>query len=242
MKNTSLILFVLFCAGCAKENQWDCFTSFGDDTTELRTLTPFTGVYTDDKIDIVYRYSLSYSAEVSFGDKVIKHVETKVDGGSLQITNNAKCNWVRNLSKKPKVVIYAPSFDLLENHGVGNITFEDTLRTEHFTYDQWNSNGSVDLLIDASYARFIVNTGVSAVNVVGSADEIRIYSAGSGKFDSRRLIGGVTLVNNSSNQDIKVFTGSYLFGKITKSGDIKYLGSPSTIDSDITGTGVIVPL
>lgn len=242
MRIVGFILFLALCLGCAKDNQWDCFTSYGDNTTELRTLTPFTGIYTDDKIDIVYRYSPNYVAEVSFGDKVIKHIETSVKSGSLRITNNAKCNWVRDLSKKPKVIVYAPTIELLENYGVGDIVFEDTVRTDHFTYDQWNSNGSVDLLLKVSVARIIINTGVSDIAVIGSADESRLYSASSGKIDASRLISDVTLVNNSSTQDIKVYTGSYLFGKITKSGYIRYAGNPVTIDRDITGTGSIVPL
>lgn len=242
MKAVSLIIVLALLAGCEKDNQWDCFTSYGEDMAETRNLEPFTEIYTDDKIDIIYRYSDSYSVDVHFGDKVIKHIETSVSNQSLKITNNAKCNWVRDLSKKPKVIVYAPAFSLLENHGVGDIVFEDTLHTEEFTYDQWHSNGSVVLILNVNLSRIIMNTGASDVLVTGFSDESRAYSSCSGKLDAAGLKSDVTLVNNSSIQDMKVHAGSYLFGKITKSGDIKYAGEPSAIDTDILGTGTVHPL
>jgi hypothetical protein len=242
MKKVFAISAIFLVLGCEKENRWDCFTSFGEEVTEYRPMEPFSVLITDSDIDIEYRYSEEYGAEVTFGDNVIKHIETQWTSGELLLTNAAKCNWVRDLSKKPKIVVYAPNLEKLENRGVGDIVFRDTLFAEAFTYEQWNANGAVKLLLNGQVVRLLLNSGITETQVSGYTDEARIYSSCGSKIYAEGLESPLTLVNNSSTQPMQVYSDSYLFARIGNRGDIRYAGNPDQIDQDISGTGQVLPL
>ncbi len=237
-----IFLLPLFLFSCAKENQGDCFKSYGDEITETRMIPEFNAIYTGDKIDIVYRQSTAFYVEVSFGENIIHHIKTEVVDGVLNLSNNARCNWVRDLSKKPEVVVYAPGFSLLENRGTGNIEFADALEWDKFVYDQWDSNGNVLLRLDVADAEIQMHTGSSRVEVRGIAGKALLYSACFGKLFASEFITPFAGVNNSSFQPMEVYSNGYLYGAIYARGDIRYAGNPTEIVSVIEGSGRLLPL
>ncbi len=237
-----LIILSLIWMGCAKENQWDCTKSYGDEITEEREIPAFTGIFTSDRVDILYRYSAAYSLEVRFGENIIHHIKTEVVDGTLEISNDAKCNWVRDLTKIPEVTVYAPFFDAIENRGTGDITFVDTLMTDRFDYNQWESNGNVHFILKVNDAHIYMHTGNNRVDVFGLSNNANLYSACSGKMFAAELIAPITFVNNSSIQPMEIYSGEYLYGAIYSRGDILYKGQPAQIDSEIQGSGRIRPL
>ncbi len=242
MRQTVVILLSLLICGCAKENRWDCFKSYGDEVTETRSISAFDAVFIDQRVDFEYRYSDNYLVEVIFGENIIEHIKTKVEEGSLQITNDATCNWVRDLSKKPLVRVYAPRFSYMENRASGDIEFVDTLVTETFTYEQWESNGVTTLKLNNNLSQIIMHVGFTDVTVIGETDRAELYSAATGRLNARDLISPITLTNNSSIQDIQLFASEYLYGEINERGSIFYAGDPPEIDANVSGSGVLEPL
>ncbi len=237
-----LLIFALILMGCAKENRWDCTKSFGEDIVEVRQIPSFTEIYTIDRVDIIYRHSASYSLEVRFGENIIHHIKTDVVDGTLQISNDAKCNWVRDLTKTPEVTIFAPSFDAIENRGTGNIDFKDTLTTARFDYNQWDANGNVFFLLNVDEAHLNMHTGNCRVEVFGRAGNANLYSACSGRMFAADFTSPITFVNNSSIQPMEIYSSGYLYGAIYSRGDILYKGQPDQIDAEIQGSGEIRPL
>ncbi len=237
-----LIPLLLILTACEKENRWDCFTSMGDDKTESRSLNAFTAVYLEDKIDLEYRYAPEYRAEVTFGENIVEHIKTEVRDGALHIANEARCNWVRDLSEKPKITLFAPTFDYMENMGTGDVTFTDTLYTETLTYEEWQANGEVKLLIKTAQANIYKHTGNTLLEVYGTTEQASIYNASTGKLDATGLISAYVECNNSSIQDLKVYSSGYLFGIIYLRGDIRYDGNPLQIEQVLIGSGRVKPV
>ncbi len=244
MKNTAwFILSLLLLSSCEKDNRWDCVKSLGDNKTEVRSLPPFTALYTDDKIDITYRYAEDFAAEVTFGENILPHIETVVRNGALYITNNARCNWVRDLSVKPLIILYAPTFSYMENRGTGHITFEDTLHAETFLYEEWQANGEVQLLLKTTASASIFkHTGSTALNVCGIAAQASIYNASTGKLNATCLQSNYVECNNSSIQDLQVYSSGYLFAIIYERGNVLYSGNPTQIEQVLVGTGRVKPV
>jgi len=242
MKKGLYIWAVFLLLGCAKENRWDCFKSSGDEVTENRGLSAFNSIYVEDRIDVIFKVDSVYRAEVKFGENIIHHIETDVSDGSLSISNNATCNWVRDLSKRPEVTIYAPEISQLENRCSGDITFADTLKTESFAYDQWECNGNAKLLIISNFTRITMHVGHCDVSVSGQTESAEFYSAAVGRLRARNFISPVTLSNNSSIQDMELYASGYLYAEINESGSILYSGEPETVDIEINGEGSVEPL
>ena len=235
------IIFSLILSGCNNEDSWDCLKSFGDDVSEIRYPGNFHQVFLTDKVDMDYRYSDSCYVEVFFGENIIHHIETRIDGNSLYIANTATCNWVRTLKKIPLVVVYAPTLSYLENTSSATITMRDTLRSHDFLYEQRGSNGNAHLLLKTDSARVYAHTGYTGISVSGRSTFSGLYNASVGKLDASLLNSDITIVNNTSLQDLPCVANTYLFGEINLSGNILYSGDPENIDTSINGTGQVLP-
>jgi hypothetical protein len=241
-KNYIIVILanILLISGCAKDNRWDCFTGMGDMHTEVRELPAFDAIFTEDRIDFEYRYDSNYRIEVTFGENLLEHIHTEVVGNELRLGNDARCNWVRDLSKLPSVTLYAPHFSRFENRGNGEVVFKDTLRSSYFIYEEFEGNGDVSLLLHCDEVDIFQHTGRCRVLAKGQSDLVRMYSSGVGQLDGSALLSTSTLVNNSSFQDIRVNSSGYLFALITKQGDVCYTGSPTTLDINAEGSGQVI--
>jgi hypothetical protein len=242
MKRTATIMLVILLAGCAKENRWDCFKSYGDEITEERILDPFHSVHVKDRVDVEFHRDSIYRVEVRFGENIIEHIESRVEAGELHISNVATCNWVRDLSKRPLVRIYAPDLSYFENRCSGDIHFADTLYTDKFRYEQWESNGNVTLLLNTDFTEIQMHVGYCDVTVYGRTSVAELYSLSNGRLNARGFISPVTLSNNSSIQNIKLYAGEYLYAEVNGSGSIFYVGDPEVIDTSISGSGTVESL
>jgi hypothetical protein len=242
MKRVIIISLFLITAACGKENRWDCFKSYGDKTTEIRTPGEFDSIFLESNIDVEYLYSTDFRIEVVFGDNIIGHIKTDVENGELKISNETTCNWVRDLSKRPLVKIYAPTLSYMENRCSGDITFIDTLRSDEFIYDQWECNGVANILVDNDRTVIKMHVGYCDVTISGQTDQAEFYSASVGRLGARNLISPITLSNNTSIQDMEVYAADYLYAEINLNGDIRYAGEPEEIDENISGSGILSPL
>jgi hypothetical protein len=237
-----LLIFIgTFHLGCDKSEGWDCFKKAGDTITETRQLGAFVNVYAEGKLNIEYHYAAEPFVEVTFGENLIDDIETKVEGGSLYISNETKCNWTRNMSKTALVAIYAPTLDLFENQISGDIQFLDTLYSDVFQYDQWNANGEVSMIFNANIVKIAAHTGFANITASGDCENARIYSGAICIFNAQDLKSPNVSVNNSSIYDISCYSSGYLYGQVNLSGDIIYSGNPDQIDTDIQGSGTVRP-
>lgn len=241
MRKVLIIAIFLITAGCAKENRWDCFKSYGDKKTEQRFLGEFDSIFLKSNLDVEYHYSPEHRVEVVFGDNIIEHIKTEVENGELRLSNETTCNWVRDLSKRPLVKVYAPTLSYMENRCSGDITFVDTLRSGEFIYEQWECNGVANFLVENELTAIIMHVGYCDVTVSGNTGQAELYSAAAGRLRARNLISPITLSNNSSFQDLELYASEYLYAEINFGGDIKYAGAPQTIDENIKGSGKLAP-
>lgn len=241
MRKVVAIAICLLFLGCGKENRWDCFKAYGDKVTENRMLGEFDSVFLEDNVDVEYLYSTDFRVEVVFGDNIIEHIKTKVENRELKVSNETTCNWVRDLGKRPLVKIYAPTLSYLENRCSGDITFRDTLRSNEFTYEQWECNGVANLLVVNDLTVVSMHVGFCDVTIGGYTNQAQCYSASVARLRARNLISPLTLSNNSSIQDMELYSSGYLYAEINLDGNIKYAGNPEVIDQNITGSGAVVP-
>lgn len=110
-----------------------------------------------------------------------------------------------------------------------------------FLYEQRGSNGNAHLMLNTDSARIYAHTGYTGIYVSGRTSYGGLYNASVGKLDAARLHSDITIVNNSSLQDLPCTSHSYLFGEINLSGNILYSGDPETIDLSINGSGRVLP-
>lgn len=231
---------LMLLASCNRDTGWNCTRTLGNEITESRYIGHFTQLITYDRVDIAYRYADSCYVEVTYGKNMIGQIGTEREGHRLIISNNTTCNFIRNISVVPRVVIYAPTLSYIENHSAADITTLDTLRAAVFKYQQYAANGEVKLLLKTDTAKIYAHTGYTGITLIGSSFTAELYSASTGKFDASQFIAHQAYVNNTSIQDIRCVALDYLYAVIKRSGDIRYSGDPNLIETSLSGSGSLI--
>src|ERR1051325_6871516 len=133
-----LFVYLVFAAGvflfssCKKENRWDMFKGTGKRITETRPLTAFNKIYLEDNENIIITPGNYYEAKVEAGEKLIPLIHTKVDSGTLILSNDNRCNWARSYKKGIiNVYVTMPTLRFIWHYGSGNITCSDTIHCHH---------------------------------------------------------------------------------------------------------------
>ena len=241
MKNLlTAIAFLFLFWSCDRDTGWNCTRKLGDETTEVRFPGSFTRIFSYDRINITYRYADSCRIEVTYGKNMIAEIQTSVSNGSLTIADNTTCNFVRNLSVIPEVVIYSPSLSYFENHSAADIITLDTLRSQKFTYQQYSANGKVHFNLKTDTLECYAHTGFTELILSGRTYKAALYTAATGDYDASRLRSEETYVNNTSNGDMYCVAHAYLYAEINRSGNIFYKGNPSQIQTAINGSGQVI--
>lgn len=231
------MLALALLASCSPDDDGACLRSMGELGSEERSLPPFDRLLLEDRLDVEYRYDSLYRVELSYGQNMLDQIRTEVQDGELRIYNSARCRWLRGLSLVPQLRIYAPGFSSLENRCSGSILFGDSLHSSYFSYDEYDANGEVQLLLSVDSCDIRQHTGRVILRARGRSGLTGLYSASVGRIYAGQLISDASSVNHSSFQPMEVHAGIYLFAGIYERGDLCYFGDPETIEPDILGSG-----
>ncbi|MFM9986018.1 MAG: head GIN domain-containing protein [Flavobacteriales bacterium] len=233
---------MLLSNSCNKENAPDCFQMAGDFATVKRDIDDFESIELRDYITIELYDSSETFVEITAPKNLIPEIETKVENGKLEIENKNTCNFVRSFKKRITVRIYAPNFIDIQNFGTGDIRSINTISSSYFKIENRKAAGEINISLMVDSVSINTHTGVANVTLQGQAQMAGLFNQGLGIIDARNLITSEAYVNNSSINDVYVYSDGYLFGYIQFSGNIYYNGSPDQIDDDIEGSGNIAPI
>lgn len=235
-------VILLFSNSCNKENAPDCFQMAGDFETVKRDIDDFESIELRDYITIELYDSSETFVEITAPKNLIPEIETNVDNGKLKIENKNTCNFVRSFKKRITVRIYAPEFRDIQNFGTGDIRSVNAITSSYFKIENRKAAGEINVSLSVDSVAINTHTGVANVTLQGQAAKAKLFNQGLGIIDGRNLVTSEAYVNNSSINDVYVYSDGYLFAYIQFSGNIYYNGSPDQIDDDIEGTGNIRPI
>ncbi|MBS1637968.1 MAG: DUF2807 domain-containing protein [Bacteroidetes bacterium] len=237
----SLFTLLVFTWSCKKENWCDCVKSTGKDETTTRDVQGFTCINLEDKIDMYIKQGPNFEVKVQAGEHLQKLIKTELDGETLKVVNNNKCNFVRGYKHKITVYVTAPRFKFIDHNGVGTIWTDGTIVQDTIGC-KTHSSGDIHLN---------VNSKVMLCSTHGNGD---IYLAGV----TDNLQNDYTGTNFLYAKDLKVNSFIYLHSvslghayvnappsgnmdiRIEQSGNVYYTGSPSAIQLTRTGKGQLI--
>jgi hypothetical protein len=236
MAIVSLIFF-----SCKKENMCDCIKSSGTHIGTYRDVAGFNCIEVKDEIELYITQDSVFEVRVEAGKNLQSLIKTEMDGETLKVFNNNRCNWVRGYDEKIKVYVSAPYFKYLLNSGIGNIESINTITQDLVTF-RTGSSGDITLS---------VNTGTLRASAHGNGD---IYLSGT----TNSLENDYTGTNFLYASDLQVANYVYLhsvsIGKayvnapqnglmdvvIDQTGNIYYTGNPGTVNLTKNSTGDLI--
>lgn len=240
--STIYIALLLLFVSCAKENMGDCFKSVGKQIVERRDLGSFKRLHISKKVDVEFIADTAEYVEVACGENLVEFIETIVKNDTLYITNNNRCNWVRNLNTPIKVLVHFKLIDRIYFTGAGLINSKDTLESENFNLTCFQATGDVNLILKNGWNDIVQLTGQAGITISGTGPYNVVYSSGYGRIDTRNFKATNCYVRHRGTGDFFVTAADTLKVNIELIGNVYYTPTPQNITLQKMGTGNLIPL
>jgi hypothetical protein len=238
MRTTKFILPLLIIAlnfiSCRKDHLLP-ISGKGENITESRNITGFTGIDLGMDADVYYQQDSVYRVEISAQSNVLPVLKTVLKGNVLEITMHT---WIVH-AHPITITIHSPNIIQLSISGSGNINVQNAIATKSLDV---LVSGSGDVSIPSLTAQSL-NADISGsgnVSISGGSVSDEYFSVnGSGDIDALSLTSSTSRVKVSGSGNILVTVLQSLTATISGSGNVKYKGTPA-IEADVTGSGKII--
>lgn len=242
MMNYNYIIFYLFVifSSCKKENRCDCFNSAGKTNIIYHSVSGFNCLKIEDKFDVYITQDSTFEVKIEAGANLQRLIKTKLNGDTLEIMNNNKCNIVRGYKNKIKVFVSAPYFKYILHNGIGEIKSLNTI-TQNELKVRIENSGAVNLDI---------NTNTFTGGVHGNGD---LYLSGTTNnifwnyfgtnyaYLSKLTITNYVFLSSNSLGHAYINAPPDLMDVVIKgSGNVYYTGNTSTINLTKYGKGNLI--
>ena len=207
----------------------------GNITTKTHTTSDYHKVAVVGSMDVILEKGTEGSIRVTTDENIHEYVTIASNKGVLKIKIK---NYV-NIKSKKSIHITVPfkSLDNVSLDGSGSVLTNDQIKSDQFEAEIGGS-GEMNLDIDVNRVNAKVN-GSASLKIIGTATDLEIKVIGSGDFDGGSLISQNVEANVTGSGEALVVAKSSIKARVYGSGDIKYLGNPSTIDNKVLGSGDI---
>jgi putative autotransporter adhesin-like protein len=219
-----------------------CFKSIGDVAVEDRLLTGFNRIEVEDKINIILTQDTVESVEVEAGSNLIPHILTRVDTGTLFISDDNTCNWLRSYDTELNVLVSVKDLREIKFTASGNITSTNSLIVNNLLIQQWDGSGSINLNVIADTCNVIMHTGSGDITISGTANYCYLYSSATGWGDCSKLVATNAFGHNNGIADIRISASNRLAATIQQTGSIYYTGNPSKIKLEDAAAGNLIEI
>lgn len=225
------IVFLISIVSCKKESMCDCVKSTGPENTIYHDVADFNCIYIRDKMDLYLTQGPNFEVRVEAGRNLQKLIKTELDGETLKVFNNNRCNWVRGYKHKIRVYITAPYFKYIRHGGLGVIESVGTIVQDEISLRAENSG---DFKLDLNMNRVVCSAhGNGDTYLTGTTNRLEsdytgtnyLYANGLEIKDYVYLHSvtiGHTYINAPENGIMDIV--------IDRSGNIFYNGNPATIN------------
>ncbi len=234
-----LLFLIAFLCSCGKDSS--CLKGTGKQITEVRELSVnISEIMLRDNVDLILTQDSVVSLKVKGGENLLPYVKTNIEGNSIEITNNNKCNFLRSYNKSITVYLSTPDINFIDYTGHGDISTTNTFVLDELLFDTKNGTGSVDMSLDIEHFELKSNTGPTDFKMRGKADYLFIFANGNGDFNLEDLLISSCHVSNSGTGDVVVNVKDDLRIELRSLGDVVYYGNPVVDVTINTGKGKIV--
>ena len=207
----------------------------GNITTKTHTTSDYYKVAVVGSMDVILEKGTEGTIRVTTDENIHEYVTIESNKGVLKIKIK---NYV-NIKSKKSIHITVPftSLDNVSLDGSGSVLTNDQIKSDQFEAEI-SGSGEMNLDIDVNRVNAKVN-GSASLKIIGTATDLEIKVIGSGDFDGGSLIAQNVEANVIGSGNALVVAKSSIKARVYGSGDIKYLGNPSTSDNKVSGSGDI---
>jgi hypothetical protein len=214
-------------------------TGSGRLITETRDVRGFSAIRLDGAFNVVARLAQAESVQVQADDNLIPLIETLVEDrkGVPTLVLRVKRGAGYRTRSPVVVTVDARALEALTLAGSGDIRASG-IRGETLTVEL---GGSGDVTLDDTQVSHlqIRLAGSGDVRGQGRAEKLDVALAGSGDIRLSTLIANAVTVNLAGSGDVDVHADQSLSVTLRGSGDVRYRGGATAIQSSVLGSGSV---
>ncbi|MDA0784031.1 MAG: DUF2807 domain-containing protein [Bacteroidetes bacterium] len=232
------LFFIQFFSAC--QNSVQPWESFGDITSETRTLGSFHGLDVNQDIELFITQDSTKPAhvEITYGKNVIPGITTEITNGVLSIKNSNKAKWLRKLNIQPKCTLNLHQIDNIHLEGNAKVICIDTLYSQaiHCTV---NSVEDQNLLVFCGqFYGGVMNS--SNVKLSGQATIFSWSCEKGGGLDATDLRSDDVYLYHFTIKDVFVNPSKQFDAHLFNSGNAYYFATPTyKFKESARGTGQV---
>jgi hypothetical protein len=183
--------------------------------TETREFGSFSRISLNGEADIDVQVGGEQSMSVRADDNLIGDVQTKVQDGTLDISQPDNVGFDPDIGINIRITI--PSLESIELSGAGDVRVTG---------------------VRGSSFRTVVS-GAGNVTAAGEVDRVEVEVTGAGDVVLSELVAGDATVEISGAGDVQVYATESLSASVSGAGDIVYSGDPLQVEKDVSGVGEV---
>lgn len=201
---------------------------------ESRQVSGFTSIGSGGPFDVHVKINGTESLKIMGSAEAIREIETKVEGGGLQIKFKHRSNDHENYGRID-IYVTAKSLSGLANAGSGSIKVEGTVSGAKVNISL-SGSGSISSSVKADNFHAAIS-GSGSIALSGSADETKVAISGSGDLDGRHFKTNTASVTIAGSGNAHLGADKSISANIVGSGNVIYSGSATISDSRTIGSG-----
>jgi hypothetical protein len=204
-----------------------------------RHLSGFHAIDVAGSFDVYITQGSSESVKVEAPTELMGHILTEVNNGVLKIYNkNDGFHWGDMFGHK-KIAIYVSIKDVDEVNlsGSGDAFFKEGLAANALKL-HISGSGDITGKIDVKTLESSIS-GSGDMRLNGRAGSSSVDVVGSGDYTARSLVTQSTTVNVTGSGDAEVNASDRVDASVHGSGDVRYTGGATHVNSNKTGSGDI---
>lgn len=232
-------------SSCKKPEDRACFKSIGEESTiEVPFAANIDSLYLSDNIYYTLVPGNEAKVEITGGKNLISFIDVHTENGSLYIGNKNKCAFLRSYNYKIEAKVYVNAVTFIEYHGSSELKSQDTLFSPELRLEIKDGAGDVDLTVVNGYTSAKITHGFGNFILKGSAFTAFLNCNTNSYCDTRAFITTEKLtVNSNTVSDMLINANNIeLDARIHQKGNIRYIGIPSDIELNRTGTGQLIDI
>jgi len=226
-----LFLIVVTLTTCKKKEERICWKGSGDIAQKIiyfdSTTTKGFAIYDGLNIRLI-KDSVSY-LEITSYKNLIHHIKVKKEDSLLALSDENKCNFLRQYEKQTQIDVHYTSLSVLNLKGKGTIETTSPISSEilHIYANTCNSTVNLDVMANSLVVKTVNGTISGAIS--GIAQSANIYHYGYSKLNFVDLKVNHLFLENKSNSDVSVYAIQQLILDLKSIGTIYYKGNPNII-------------
>ena len=232
---------------CNSEDALDCFQTQGNTVVTQVSVPVFSKIRIEDDVSLVIRQGDMREVLIETGENLLNDVSVTVEGETLVIRDDNRCNFVRDFGIT-KAIVTTPILTEIRNSSEFHVVGEGVLRfpilelVSNTSGGVENSRKSGDFTLTVDCDFFLVDAnGFSGFYIDGFADKANItFQDETPRFEGPNLIVNDLRVFHRSANKMIVNPQERIRGNILSTGDVISLNRPPIVDVEEIYTGRLI--